>query len=276
MWQRKSALFDNGRRSVEVPDNVFPFMIDVSEWHCVSRELTEFSLFWWVVLRKPNLCRWRERNSFHKKTKTKPVHAKSENTYEHSIAVTPVLWKIASSTTEAIMYLRALQDIMNNSTDTTNPLVETEESSVDYSYEFSFVSTLVAVLFLLLLIREFYVRRYGVDFCPVFHLFPSINNNSSSRQSQVDQDRAYAQEVQRQLDLENHEAELEQKRKERREWYESFIVPYTMVSRVFFWVCGDGPRIIGTNVFSLFSFHPLKNDDSITIMYAFLTHQLLK
>jgi len=120
------------------------------------------------------------------------------------------------------MYLRALQDSNStNSTEIIFPTVE-EEAVVDSSFEFSFVSTLVAAMFLILCIREYYVRRYGVDFCPVFHLFPS------RQEQQVDGDRAYAEELQRQLDAENHEAELEARRKDRREWYEAYVVPYTM------------------------------------------------
>lgn len=98
-----------------------------------------------------------------------------------------------------------------------------EEVSVDMSLEFKFVSSLVAAVFLILCVREFYVRRYGVDFCPVFHLFPG-------RRAQIERDEAYAAEVQRQLNVENHEADLEARRKDRKEWYEAFVVPYTMVS----------------------------------------------
>ncbi|CAJ1951406.1 unnamed protein product [Cylindrotheca closterium] len=119
------------------------------------------------------------------------------------------------------MYLRSLQD--SNSTETI-PMGEEGEVLItgdDWSFEFTFVSTLVAVIVVILCIREYYVRRYGVDFCPVFHLF-------RSHQAQVDRDRVYAEEVQRQLDSENQEADLEARRKERREWYEAYLVPYTM------------------------------------------------
>lgn len=129
------------------------------------------------------------------------------------------------------MYLRALQDITNSTEATINPLAD-EEDSADHAFEFSFVSTIVAAIILLMCLREFYVRRYGVDFCPAFQMFHFTGSNHRPGQSQVDRDRAYAQEVQRQLDLENHEAELEAKRKDRKEWYEAYVVPFTMVSCV--------------------------------------------
>ena len=130
------------------------------------------------------------------------------------------------------MYLRALQDlnITNTTTNEIDPSLASGDDEGMNDFEFSFVSSIVAVVFVILCLREFYVRRYGVDFCPVVQLCSRRNGS----QTQEDRDRAYAQEVQRQLDLENHEAELEAKRKDRREWYEAFVIPYTMVRLSYF------------------------------------------
>lgn len=119
-------------------------------------------------------------------------------------------------------YLRALQDSETSS----EPLALTTSHQNNRGFEFSlsFVVSIVAAVFLCLCFREYYRKKYQVDFCPVLVIKPR-------RETQEDGDRAYAQELQRQLDLENSQVELEAKRKDRREWYESYIVPYTMVSR---------------------------------------------
>jgi hypothetical protein len=88
---------------------------------------------------------------------------------------------------------------------------------------FMFISVVTALI-MLIFIREYYIRKYQVDMCPMLNLCPR-------RDRQEQRDRALAEELQRQLDLEQQEPDLEAKRKDRREWYESFIRSYTMVSQ---------------------------------------------
>jgi hypothetical protein len=91
-----------------------------------------------------------------------------------------------------------------------------------FGVAFFMVIAVVAALIMLIFIREYYVRKYQVDICPMLNLF-------TGRDRQEQRDRALAEELQRQLDLEQQKPDLEAKRKDRREWYESFIKSYTMV-----------------------------------------------
>jgi hypothetical protein len=81
-------------------------------------------------------------------------------------------------------------------------------------------------------IREYYLRKYGVDVCPGIGNRQSHSHSRHVNRNQIQTDEELAQELQRQLNEETREQDRLEKRKERREWYVSYIKPYTMVSCV--------------------------------------------
>jgi hypothetical protein len=85
------------------------------------------------------------------------------------------------------------------------------------------------VLFVSMIVREFYWRKYGLDVCPGAHL----RSRPRGVVDQIDQDREMAEELQRRLHEEEREAERQTNRKERQAWYESYIQPFTFVSVLF-------------------------------------------
>jgi len=78
------------------------------------------------------------------------------------------------------------------------------------------------VILALLTLRECYWKKYGRDLC--------LTRRRRTDAAQLGRDRALAEALQRQLNEEEREAGREAKRKERRLWYESYIIPFTMVS----------------------------------------------
>jgi hypothetical protein len=95
-----------------------------------------------------------------------------------------------------------------------------------FGISFYMAISVVTALIMLIIIREYYVRKYQVDICPMLNLCPG-----RARQEQCDRALAEELQLQRQLDLEQQEPDLEARRKDRREWYEYFIKSYTMVSQ---------------------------------------------
>lgn len=94
-----------------------------------------------------------------------------------------------------------------------------------FGVAFFMIIAIVTALIILIFVREFYVRKYQIDICPCLELCPKRNR-------QERRDRRLAENLQRQLDLEQQDPNvLEGNRKDRREWYESYITPYTMVSQ---------------------------------------------
>lgn len=83
---------------------------------------------------------------------------------------------------------------------------------------------------LMVVVREFYWRKYGVDMCP--SISRNANNGASraARAHQLVRDRELAQELQMQLNEEMREQERLAKREERREWYLQYLKPFTVVS----------------------------------------------
>jgi hypothetical protein len=92
-------------------------------------------------------------------------------------------------------------------------------------FVFVVAGSAVVILFVGMMVREYYWRKYGVDVCPTYS--PRIRRQNSA---ELGRDRAVAQALQRQLNEEEREAERQVKRKERRTWYETYIMSFTMVS----------------------------------------------
>eukprot|EP00980_Cylindrotheca_fusiformis_P030586 scaffold25076_cov122-Cylindrotheca_fusiformis.AAC.1 len=96
---------------------------------------------------------------------------------------------------------------------------------------FVLIVTITMVMFLILIVRKCYLYKYQVDLCPSL----AFSRHSNRR----DQDGwAMTDEMQRQLDLERQDPNrIEAIRKDRREWYESYIKPFTMTvhSKDFFY-----------------------------------------
>jgi hypothetical protein len=109
-------------------------------------------------------------------------------------------------------YLRGLRDVHDG-------------ESGDWNFGTSFFMVVASIVLTLILfgIREYYKRKYQVEICP-------LPNILSRRSQQINDDRAFAQELQRQLNSQNDEIYLEAKRRDRKEWYISYVKPYTMVS----------------------------------------------
>jgi hypothetical protein len=123
------------------------------------------------------------------------------------------------------------------------------------------------VLLIVIFLREFYWRKYGVNLCPSFLGFRRIDNEQMGR------DRIMAEELQRRLNDEERESERVSKRKERRAWYEDFIKDSTMVSssksqrseygkwisksHVFFFVCSFRRSTPGISFMPMIRMSPL-------------------
>jgi len=83
----------------------------------------------------------------------------------------------------------------------------------------------VTLIFLFVMFnREFYLRKHGVDIFGCGSM-----SRRQMRQTRLESDRAFAEELQRRLNEEEREAERISKRDERRLWYESYIQAFTMV-----------------------------------------------
>eukprot|EP00980_Cylindrotheca_fusiformis_P030588 scaffold25076_cov122-Cylindrotheca_fusiformis.AAC.3 len=93
----------------------------------------------------------------------------------------------------------------------------TDQAFVKYTIGVSFVVVMVVVIA--------YIRKFKVNICySLFHCFCPI-----SADQQGERDRALAESLQRELDQEARDPrQLEKTIRERREWYESYIKPYTM------------------------------------------------
>ena len=89
---------------------------------------------------------------------------------------------------------------------------------------FCVVGTTSIVLFLLCVLREYSLRKYGGGGGSCGRRGPATEQDA-----QIQRDQEMAEELQRQLNEEGREEERIAKRKERREWYEYFMKPYTMV-----------------------------------------------
>mmetsp|Transcript_70555 Transcript_70555/g.106744 ORF Transcript_70555/g.106744 Transcript_70555/m.106744 type:complete len:397 (-) Transcript_70555:287-1477(-) len=88
-------------------------------------------------------------------------------------------------------------------------------------YVFMIAGSVTLAVILLLTIREFYLSKYNFDILPFAH-------RRRSTPAHLDSDREMAEELQRQLNEEEREAERMKKRAERREWYQSYMNPFTM------------------------------------------------
>jgi hypothetical protein len=82
-----------------------------------------------------------------------------------------------------------------------------------------------------MILREYYFKRYGVDVCRIFSTQEraAMERRRRADTDQQDADRALAEQLQRQLNEEEREAERLVKRQERRKWYEYYLRPLTMV-----------------------------------------------
>jgi hypothetical protein len=97
------------------------------------------------------------------------------------------------------------------------------------------ISTITSVILVMtMVIREYYFKKHGIDVCPIFghtrQEQAAIARRRHQNSEQYNADRVLAQELQRQLNEEEREAERLVKRKDRRKWYEYFLTPYSMVS----------------------------------------------
>ena len=112
-------------------------------------------------------------------------------------------------------------------------------------YIFVILGAVALALVALFATREFYLNKYNYD---IFFLksrgggrIPEHDGSTHSytrRQlglgpsapSHIESDRELAEELQRRLNEEEREAERMQKRADRREWYSTYLKPFTMVS----------------------------------------------
>jgi hypothetical protein len=98
------------------------------------------------------------------------------------------------------------------------------------------VSTITSIaLVLVMVVREYYFKRYGVDVCPLFASNSAQERDAMDRRRRADSEQhnadwALAEQLQRQLNEEGREAERITKRKERRKWYEYSLKSRCMVS----------------------------------------------
>ena len=98
------------------------------------------------------------------------------------------------------------------------------------------VSTITSIALVgVMIVREYYFKRYGVDVCPLFASNSAQERDAFDRRrradsEQHDRDWALANQLQMQLNDEGREVERTVKRKERRKWYEYFLKPHCMVS----------------------------------------------
>jgi hypothetical protein len=91
-------------------------------------------------------------------------------------------------------------------------------------YVFTVAGCVALAVILLLSVREFYLSKYNFD------IFPFAYRRRSTP-SHLDSDREMAEELQRQLNEEEREADRMKKRAERKEWYQSYLNPFTMVCK---------------------------------------------
>lgn len=84
---------------------------------------------------------------------------------------------------------------------------------------------LLAMLITYCFLRELIFHKTGFDCCPGMK-----TGRSREQQLQMAEDARIALELQQTLEREDRRLAVEGKRKERREKYEKFLVPYTMVS----------------------------------------------
>lgn len=86
----------------------------------------------------------------------------------------------------------------------------------------------VIVLVVLILARECCKRKYGIEMCNAIRR----RSHSHQRGDTYDADRALAEQLQRQVDEEDQEADRQAKRKDRLRWYEYYMNDSSMVSRL--------------------------------------------
>jgi hypothetical protein len=126
----------------------------------------------------------------------------------------------------------------NNSTDSSNSTSsQTDQQFLDerLGLVVFLVSTITAILLVgIMIVREYYFKKYGTDICPIFKSTTRqeqavLDRVRRQRTEQYSADRALAEELQRQLNEEEREQERIVKRTERRRWYEYYLTPYCTV-----------------------------------------------